>query len=226
MKKIVLILVVLVVILAGCTPKEELKEEENKLENNNDIKQEEFTKEEYVDNNPIKLGLYLYTGSYSNKEKLSTYETNFESGKDIGSFEVFFTDEEVISGNSFKSLFNTYYDKYVNIDNYKIGYNIEFTLNDGTVNKFNLLEPNTYLYKDYFYTYLYDDIHVNEGEFYSHLESIDDNTLITSIKIYAVDKIDEVKEIKLTVFTYDDDDFDGYGNYRGTSEYSINIINK
>lgn len=219
------ILLILVIVLVGCTPKEELKEEQNKLENNNDIK-EEIIEEEYIDNNPIKLGLYLYTGGYSNKEKLSTYETNFESGKDIGSFEVFFTDEEVISGNSFKSLFNTYYDKYVNIDNYKIGYNIEFTLNDGTVNKFNLLKPNTYLYKDYFYTYIYDDVHVNEGEFYSHLESIDDNTLITSIKIYAVDKIDEVKEIKLTAFTYDsDDDFDVDGNYRGISKYSIDIIN-
>lgn len=224
MKKILLMLVIL---LVGCTPKEEINKEENKLENNNEIKQEEIIKEEYVDNNPIKLGLYLYTGSYSNKEKLSTYETTFVSGSDIGSFEVFFTDEEVISGNSFKSLFNSYYDKYENIDNYKIGYNIEFTLKDGTVNKFNLLEPNTYLYGDYFYTYLYDDIHVNEGEFYSHLESIDDNTLITSIKIYAVDKIDDVKKIKLTVFTYDsDDDFDEDGNYRGISKYSIDIINK
>lgn len=224
MKKILLMLVIL---LVGCTPKEEINKEENKLENNNEIKQEEIIKEEYVDNNPIKLGLYLYTGSYSNKEKLSTYETTFVSGSDIGSFEVFFTDEEVISGNSFKSLFNSYYDKYVSIDNYKIGYNIEFTLNDGTVNKFNLLEPNTYLYGDYFYTYLYDDIHVNEGEFYSHLESIDDNTLITSIKIYAVDKIDDVEKIKLTVFTYDsDDDFDEDGNYRGISKYSIDIINK
>ena len=224
MKKILLMLVIL---LVGCTPKEEINKEENKLENNNEIKQEEIIKEEYVDNNPIKLGLYLYTGSYSNKEKLSTYETTFVSGSDIGSFEVFFADEEVISGNSFKSLFNSYYDKYVSIDNYKIGYNIEFTLNDGTVNKFNLLEPNTYLYGDYFYTYLYDDIHVNEGEFYSHLESIDDNTLITSIKIYAVDKIDDVEKIKLTVFTYDsDDDFDEDGNYRGISKYSIDIINK
>ena len=224
MKKILLMLVIL---LVGCTPKEEINKEENKLENNNEIKQEEIIKEEYVDNNPIKLGLYLYTGSYSNKEKLSTYETTFVSGSDIGSFEVFFTDEEVISGNSFKSLFNSYYDKYANIDNYKIGYNIEFTLKDGTVNKFNLLEPNTYLYGDYFYTYLYDDIHVNEGEFYSHLESIDDNTLITSIKIYAVDKIDDVEKIKLTVFTYDsDDDFDEDGNYRGISKYSIDIINK
>lgn len=217
------ILLILILFLVGCTPKEEL----NKEENNNEIKQEENIKEEYVDSNPIKLGLYLYTGDYSNKEKLSTYETTFENGKDIGSFEVVFTDEEVISGTSFKTLFNSYYDRYKNISNYKIGYNIEFTLKDGTVNKFNLLKPDNYLYGDYFYTYLYDDIHVNDGEFYSHLENIDDNSLITSIKIYAVDKIDEVENIKLTVFTYDgDDDFDKDGNYRGTSKYSIDIINK
>lgn len=219
------ILLLLVIFLAGCTPKEEINKEENKLENN-EIKQEEITKEEYVDDNPIKLGLYLYTGDYNNKEKLSTYETTFVSGIDIGSFEVFFTDEEVINGNSFKSLFNSYYDKYEGIDNYKIGYNIEFTLSDGTVNKFNLLEPNTYLYGEYFYTYLYDDIHVNDGEFYSHLESINDDTLITSIKIYAVDKIDEVDKIKLTVFTYNNDDFDEEGNYKGVSKCSIDIINK
>ena len=222
MKRIILILVIL---LLGCTRKEDINNEEKILENNDNSK-EEIVEEQYIDDNPIKLGLYLYTGSYNNKEKLFTYETPFVSGSDIGSFEVFFTDEEVINGNSFKLLFNSYYDKYVGIDNYKIGYNIEFTLSDGTVNKFNLLEPNTYLYGDYFYTYLYDDIHVNDGEFYSHLESINDDTLITSIKIYAVDKIDEVDKIKLTVFTYDNDDFDEEGNYKGTSKYSINIINK
>ena len=222
MKKILLILIIL---LVGCTPKEDINNEEKVLENN-DISKEEIVEEKYIDDNPIKLGLYLYTCSYNSKEKLSTYETPFISGSDIGSFEVFFTDEETINGTSFKSLFNSYYDKYENIDNYKIGYNIEFTLNDGTVNKFNLLEPNTYLYGDYFYTYLYDDIHVNDGEFYSHLESINDETLITSIKIYAVDKIAEVEKIKLTAFTYDSDDFDSNGNYRGISSYSINIINK
>ena len=223
MKKILLIVVIL---LVGCTPKEELNSNKNVIENNNNVK-EEIIEDEYIDNNPIELGLYLYTGGYNNKEKLSTYETTFVSGSDIGSFEVFFTDEEVINGTSFKALFNNYYDKYENIDNYKIGYNIEFTLDDGTVNNFNLLESNTYLYGDYFYTYLYDDIHVNDGEFYSHLESINDDTLITSIKIYAVDKIDEVTKIKLTVFTYDnDDDFDENGNYRGISKYSIDIINK
>ncbi len=223
MKKILLIVVIF---LVGCTPKEELNNEENVLENNNDINKEEIIKEEYVDSNPIKLGLYLYTGNYNNKEKLSTYETSFVNGSDIGSFEVFFTNEEIINGSSFKSLFNSYYDKYENISEYKIGYNIEFTLKDGTSNNFNLLEPNNYLYGDYFYTYLYDDIHVNEGEFYSHLESIDDDTLITSIKIYATSKINEVENIKLTVFTYDEDDFDSLGNYLGKSKYSINIINK
>ena len=62
---------------------------------------------------------------------------------------------------------------------------------------------------------------------YSHLEEVNDNTLMTSIKIYAVDGIDNVQNIILTAFTYDDeDDFDDNGNYRGSSSYTINIKRK
>ena len=50
---------------------------------------------------------------------------------------------------------------------------------------------------------------------------------MTSIKLYAVDGIDDVKDIILTAFTYDDeDDFDDNGNYRGSSSYTIEIKRK
>ena len=101
MKKILLLLIIF---LVGCASKEELNSNKNVIENDNDVKEEEIIVDEYIDDNPIKLGLYLYTGSYNNKEKLSTYETSFVSGSDIGSFEVFFTDEEIINGTN-KSLY-------------------------------------------------------------------------------------------------------------------------
>ena len=51
--------------------------------------------------------------------------------------------------------------------------------------------------------------------------------MITSIKIYAVDGIDEVENFILNVFTYNDDnDFDENGNYRGNSIYGIRIKRK
>ena len=70
-----------------------------------------------------------------------------------------------------------------NINDYKIGFNIKFILKDGTNYNGNFLEPDEYKFSDYFYVYLYDDVNQADGTFYSHLEKMDDNTKITSIKI-------------------------------------------
>ncbi|MFR5985088.1 MAG: hypothetical protein ACLUG3_05885 [Bacilli bacterium] len=50
----------------------------------------------------------------------------------MGSFEVFFTDDNVIDGNRFKDTWYKYYNMYENINDYKIGFNIKFILKDGT----------------------------------------------------------------------------------------------
>lgn len=184
--------------------------------------------EKYDNDNPIKLGLFLSDNNYSNKQRLEDiYYSNFISGTDIGSFEVFLTDDEIVNGTNFKDIWNKYYYNYENIDNYKIGFNIKFILNDGTNYNANFLEPDIYKFSEYFYVYLYDDIHQLDGSYYSHLESMNDNTLLTSIKIYAVDGIDKVENIILNVFTYDSrDDFDENGNYKGNSIYVIRIKKK
>ena len=62
---------------------------------------------------------------------------------------------------------------------------------------------------------------------YSHLDEVGDDTLMTSVKLYAVSGIDEVEDIILTAFTYKDiNDFDKDGNYRGKSSYTIKIKRK
>lgn len=217
-------LLFLILLLSACSVKEKEIYENKEVDNN--INEE--IKEEYVDDNPIKLSLFLYDNNYHNKKRIEdTYYTNFTSGVDIGSFEVFLTDESTIDGINFKDTWNKYYNNYVDITNYKIGYNIKFVLNDGTSYNSNYLEPDNYRYGEYFYTYLYDDIHQVDGAFYSHLESMEDNTLITSIKIYAVEGIDKVDYFVLSAFTYDgEEDFDGEGNYRGNSIYRVNIKRK
>ena len=116
---------------------------------------------------------------------------------------------------------------YNDIDDYKIGFNIKFILKDGTNFNGNFLEPDIYKFGKYFYVYLYDDINQEDNVSYSHLEEMKDNNKITSIKIYAVDGIDEVDNFILSVFTYkDDNDFDENGNYRGKSIYGIRIKRK
>lgn len=190
---------------------------------NTDVKEEE-----YKDNNPIKIGIFYADNNYHNKSIIKdSYYTDFTNGKDIGSFEVFYTSNEVIEGTDFKNTWNTYYNIYTDIDNYKIGYNIKFILNDGTSFDNTFLKPDIFHFSEYFYVYFYDDIHQKDGTMYSHLEEVNDNTLMTSVKLYAVDGIDDVQNIVLTAFTYDDeDDFDDNGNYRGSSSYTIEIKRK
>ena len=55
---------------------------------------------------------------------------------------------------------------------------------------------------------------------------MEDNTILSSIKIFAVTSIDKVEDITLTAFTYDEDDFDTNNNYQGNSKYSIKIKRK
>lgn len=224
MKKICFALLIL--LLTGCN-------NTNMSDNNNITDREEdnnhvIEENKYTDDNPIELGLYLYDNTYNSKSIIDKeFYTDFVNGKDIGSFEVFYTDDEIISGINFKDTWNKYYNNYTNIEDYKIGFNIKFILSDGTNYDSNFLEPDIFKFSEYFYVYLYDDIHQKEGTTYSHLENMEDNTLITSIKLYAVDGIDRVENIILTVFTYDDeDDFDSDGNYQGNSHYTIRIKRK
>lgn len=223
MKRIIVLLIVM--ILTGCTneTKENITEPIGEV-----LTEENYTKEEYIDDNPIKLGLFLYNNKYSDKKVLKdTYYTDFISGADIGSFEVFLTDDEVINGTNFKNTWYKYFNMYDAIDNYKVGFNIKFILSDGTDFNSNFLEPDIYKFSEYFYVYLYDDINQEDGAVYSHLEKMEDNTLLTSIKIYAVDGIDEVENFILSVFTYNDEkDFDEEGNYRGSSITAIRIKRK
>lgn len=224
MKRLFLVLSIL--LISGCSTAGEY---DSTLEND-DINQEVIENEEdlvlgYQDDNPIKLGLFLYDNNYRNKERLEdTYYTDFTSGVDIGSFEVFLTDDKVIDGTNFKNTWNKYYSNYENIDDYKVGFNIKFILSDGTSYSANFLEPDIYKFSQYFYVYLYDDVHQADGTFYSHLESMEEDTLLTSIKIYAAPGIDRVENIILSAFTYDsEEDFDSEGNYRGNSIYVIRI---
>ena len=224
MKKTFLILLCLF-LLCGCSfskKKEEVKDikEESKVT-------EEEVKDEYIDNNTIKLGIFEGNGKYSNKEVIKgTYYAPFTDGVDIGSFEVFLTDEEVVSGNSFKDIWNKYYNSYEDISDYKVGYNIKFILSDGTNYESNFLEPDIFKFTDYFYVYLYDDVHQEDNAFYSHLEEVNDDTLMTSIKLYGVGGIDKVENIILTAFTYKDDNDFKDGEYRGNSRYTIRIKKK
>ena len=207
----------LIILLTGCH-KETIIENTIPKEKNEEINIIE--EEKYIDDNPIKVGLY------QNNNLIDSYSTTLSNTKDITSFDVYLTnDEEIISGRQVDK-WNYYYDKYQNIDKYKVGFNIKFQTKDKEINE-NILNPsNMYNTSPYMYIYLYDDIIHSNDSWYSHIEESEynDQTIISSIKLYLAEEGENItSSIYLTVFTYDEDDFDELNNYRGNSKYTLEI---
>ena len=125
-------------------------------------------------------------------------------------------------------MWNTYYQNYQDIDSYKIGYHLEFETSTKKIDKTILKPSDTESIFEYIQVYLYDDIN-QESVSYSHItdDKITENTILTSIKLTASTKIDEIKTpITLIVFTYDNEDFDKNNHYRGNSSYQLTINRK
>ena len=77
--------------------------------------------------------------------------------------------------------------------------------------------------------YLYDDIHQNGAWEYYHLlpTSMKGSTMITSIKLTAGKKIDQVEDIQLTAFLYrGEEDSNAAGRYAGQNFSTIGIHRK
>ena len=226
MKKKIFLIILCSILLVACTTKQEKTKPKESITDNKEEQIKEI-KPEYIDNNPINIGIYMYYNSYTNRKRLTEYQTTWTLNVDLCSLEIFYTNENEIPGTNIKSLWNDYKNKYENIDNYKIGYNIIFdTKNKGQINK-NILTPNdTWEIYDYLQIYLYDDIHQEDGAWYSHItnEEYNNNTILSSIKLTGSTLTDEItSDIKLTAFTYDEDDFDEQNNYRGKSKDTITI---
>ena len=221
MKKIFLVLIILATIGCNIQTDEETKRIEEAI-NNPPTSTEEPTPTPYIDTNPIKVGIY------KDKKLVNEFNKKFKDQTDIAIFNVLFTQDKELPNKSFKTLWKEYYNKYKDIDEYKIGFEIDVEIN-GEKKENVLLNPkNQHKIYPTLYAYLYDDIH-NSG-YYSHvtMDQVKDNTIYSSIKLYLHKKTNEITSpITLTVFTYkDDDDFDENGHYRGNSKYTITIYNK
>lgn len=226
--KLLIIIFSLSLMLFGCSNKKaDSIDKENKKEDEKEVIKEVITP--FSDDNPIKVGFYEYTNSGRNL--LTEYNAPWILRKDIGVFTVFPTNDTTISNNYAQYTWKEHWDKYSDVNDYKIGYFIRFKLTNGEIIEQTILKPSDGMkISNYLLLYLYDDIHQPIGAWYRHLEDneVKDDTLFTSIKIYAYElgKLDEiVSPIQLTVFTYDGKgDFDFNTNmYLGTSRYTINI---
>ena len=231
MKKYLLSIIAILIIIFALAFTHSFKEK-NTVENHQPTIQDEEVPElketpKYTDKNPIILGLYKNYRNGTNRKLIAEYTAPWKYHSDISSFEVYYTqEEEISSGNQIKT-FDAYKNNYNNIDNYRIGYIIEFTTNNLNINKTILSPKDTEEFYDYLEIYLYDDYH-RTGGWYSHTteEEYNDNTLLTSIKLTAGKKVNEItSDIKVTAFTYIKDNLDNNNNYLGNSKYQI-IVKK
>ena len=208
-------------LLVGCNSNNKNKVNDKDINIKDEVKKEEKIEDKYVDNNPIKLSLYV------NKNKIKDFNSPMNIYTDIVSLECYYTEDDRVIDGKFSDVFSNYYSKYTNIDNYKIGYRVKFSTSDGEFDKYIYRPRDVESYFNYIQTYLYDDIH-QSSSWYSHLEdnNYTENSRLTSIKFTASTYIDRVtSNIEVTVFTYIDSDINEKGEYMGNSKYTV-IIHK
>lgn len=220
-------LILISILIFSCTActKEENIEKPIELLNKEDI-----IDEVYVDDSNIPLGFFLYTnGSYSNVG--DNISLSWTPGLDITVLTILPTKDINVPGFYMQDLFPSYWNNLEDNKDYKLGFNLSFSTTEGDINC-NILKPSDRMKEliDYIIIFLYDDVNAIRDSWYDHLEDdeVFDNTVFSSIKIYANDKTNNITSpIKLTVFAYNgEEDFDPEtGNYRGKSYQEI-YINK
>ena len=220
MKRLI-ILFTFILVITGCSKKEEVVEKK-------EIKEEVKEEEKYIDENNTDIGIYFARDG--KVDIVTEYKTNIVPLKDIAIFQVYPSKESEIKLNTdFGTSFHDAWTSLPNYDKLKIGFNVKYTLESGEEISYNILDYNVVFNE--LYDYLYDDYANRYNSWYSHIEERDytEETLYTSIKLFAATPEKINSKILLTVFTYDTlDDFDANGEYRGNSSYTITIcdINK
>ncbi|MHB8961828.1 MAG: hypothetical protein ACYC5K_01575 [Saccharofermentanales bacterium] len=164
------------------------------------------------------------------------FRSTWETGKDIGVFYAYPTQKESVENLPYMDLFKKYWntDIFPQADEYKIGYHLSFTLQSKEVVEMTIRlpkdcpkDPKAYFYQ-YIEIYVYDNLHRIPGPTFYHLEesSTYAETIMTSIKLTAGTKSDQVESARLTVFVFKDDcDFDPVtGDYIGKTSYTVDVL--
>lgn len=230
MKKVMyfVFIATIVFLMCACTNKKIEKEEKVDDEEIGEEPISEEEKDTYVDDNPITVGLYInYNGTTT---LVDHYDSTWKQYTDIIVFSTFYTKEKTLTADSVAGTFDTYKNNYSNINNYRIGYNVKFSVKNGDVIDRTILNiTDSILSTEYLLFYFYDDILHRNDNWYSHITETEWNTstMMTSFKITGGTVYNEVTSpVEVTVFTYDGtEDFDEDGKYRGNSKYTVILNN-
>ena len=201
-KEVTLLLLFILIIGCGCgcTPKKEIK----KTKEVKEINEKEITNitEPTIEEKKFEIGLYQVNNQI--RTLVPNVKLSWNQYQDIISLENFFTEEEQLPPKSQKELWDNYDKQYQEIEEYKIGYQIEFKTKENDFSQIILSPKDGDSIFEYIQTYLYDDIH-QTSSWYSHITEEDktEETIFTSIKLTASTKIEEIiSPITIKVFYY------------------------
>lgn len=209
----------------------------------------ETTKAHIENEKPVYPYTMDYDGNYHADRGILVHEWTEEWSiwEDLLIFEVYNTDEEEIY---FDNQRYEHYNRWIEDETektYKIGYEISFLV-DGENEKrvITILGPsdikdseelymgdypenlNSVEIPGYFGCWVYDDIVNRDKSFYIHLspEEVDEDTLMTSIKLRPTSHSDEISDLRMVIFSYSsDEEFDEDGHYCGDYGYEVKITN-
>lgn len=175
---------------------------------------------------PDVISFYQPEGkSYSPRVRMGDeFSAKWKKGEDIGSFEVVASDEDRLEGDFFADMFGQRWKSFPDADSCRIGFTLRYALEDGSEIQYTMLSPSHVEHTEYIECWLYDDYHREPHQSYSHIKTMKDDTLITSIKLTCGKKIKEVREIWLTAFICGSlDEFDADRNYTGPTSCTLHI---
>lgn len=232
MKKVVFFLLLIFIIVCGIGffTNPSIDSDMNAINSYNEFTEEisnEPDTPKYVDTNPISVGIYDKNSAKNKRILIDEVTKPWTYHKDIIEYNVFYTQDKEIDASRIATCFDKYAGLYdEDVSKYRIGYNVQFTADGKDINKTIKSPKDVEEFYDYLEIYLYDGYHRAPGQWYSHTteEEFNDNTLLLGIKLTAGKQVEKISsDITLTAFSYDSDDFDEAGNYRGISKYSITI---
>ena len=154
---------------------------------------------------PDCIGLYDDLQDDGTYTRLDKWESSWIAGRDIAVFDVIPSIEDVIYGGDYRTMWLEESDKVSSGAPVSAQLLLEYATSDGEVYSVKLgdwRDAEEAAELEYIEVYLYDDIHQDDGAWYSHLTeaTTNDETVISSIKLTAGSRINEVTCMKLTAY--------------------------
>ncbi len=149
-----------------------------------------------------RIGFYDEVTAAGVYTRLREFVSPWTAGVDIGCFDILLSGEAALIGDDYKTLWQDTAEG-AGLTEAKIYLALEYTLTNGEKVTFDISDysgAEKAIAAGYVEIYLYDDVHQVDGMWYSHLtaDTTGDDTVVSSVKVTAGEKVGEVDSITLT----------------------------